>query len=114
MFPNIHLFTDGVTGTTISDGGTDMYDTGNRLNTDISGTAGIPYSDNTIIASTDFGTNGRYFTRKVPGLFVMAADLDNVSLFNITGNLGADGNGISDGAILTTNAFGSTYRGFCE
>ena len=112
LIPNMYSFLDGVTGTTISDGGNDMYDTGNRLNTNISGTAGIPYSDNTIIASTSFGATGAYFTRKVNGLFVLAADVDNITNFNITGNLGADGSGNSDGVILSQTFNGNDYRAF--
>ena len=112
LVPSLFLFTDGVTGDNISDGGNDMYDGGNRLNTNISGTGNIDYSDNVIMASTEFGPDGKYFTRKNPGLFVLAADLDNVSLFNITGNLGADGSGNSDGTILTSNLNGSTFTAF--
>ena len=112
LVPSLFLFTDGVTGSNISDGGNDMYDGGNRLNTNFSGTSNINYSDNTIISSANFGTEGQYFTRKVPGLFVLAADLDNVTLFNITGNLGADGSGNSDGAVLNTSAHGSLYTAF--
>ena len=112
LVPSLFLFSDGVTGTFISDGGNDMYDTGNILNTDISGINDISYSDNLIVNSTNFGTNGKYFTRKNPGLFMLAADLDNVSEFNITGGTGADGGGSIDGSVLTHNQFGSTYRAF--
>lgn len=93
VIPNVTIWDyDGFND--INDGINDMYDGGNILNTDI--TTGIPYSDDVILNSTDFGTTGRYFTREYPGLFVMVADLDNVSSFYITGNLGADGDGSVD------------------
>lgn len=75
----------------ISDGGFDMYDGGNYLNTNFA--TGIDYTNGTITASTAFGTTGRYFTREMSGLFVVAADLDSVTTFYISGNNGADGGG---------------------
>ena len=110
--PNKYNFIDGVTGYYISDGGNDMYDGGNQLSTNLGGA--ISYSDNLIVNSTIFGSAGRYFTRKYPGLFVMAADMQDVSYFQITGNLGADGRGNADGSILETTFNGVTYLGFVK
>lgn len=112
LIPGRYAFTDGVTGTYISDGGNDMYDGGNYLATDL-GTA-LPYSDGVILSSAKLGAGGRYFTRKYDGLFVFAADLAGVSYFEITGNLGADGFGSTDTAILTQTRAGTTYRGFVK
>jgi Zn-dependent metalloprotease len=110
LVPNIYNFSDGITGVNISDGGNDMYDGGNYLNTNLF--SSIPYSDNTIASHSAAGSSGSYFTRKNTGLFVFAADLDNVSTFSITGNLGADGNGSVDGTVLTSTINGKTYSGF--
>ncbi len=112
LIPGRHDFTDGISGTSILDGGDDMYDGGNILNTDLADS--IPYSDNQVLHSQAFGLKGRYFTRKYPGLFVLAADLDRLSHFAISGELGADGYGFvgEDELVLTEN--GITYRGFVK
>lgn len=112
LIPNRYDFFDGVSGNNISDGGNDMYDSGNFLNTNLA--TAIPYSDNTILNAAAFGPNGRYVTRKYPGLFILAADLDGVSYFELTGNLGADGSGSVDGAVLQTTVNGVTYYGFVK
>ncbi|MEM9023918.1 MAG: DUF1573 domain-containing protein [Bacteroidota bacterium] len=110
--PNRFDFSDGIFGTVIPDGGGDMYDSGNDLNTNLTTT--IFYSDNTVLANAGFGTNGRYFTRKVTGLFVMAADLDGITSFEITGNLGADGFGTATGAVINHTFGSTTYTGFVK
>lgn len=114
LIPGRFDFTDGVSGNNISDGGSDMYDNGNYLATNLS-TAYLSYSDGTILANTaSLGAGGRYFTRKHPGLFVFAAELDGVSTFNISGGLGADGAGTADGAILRRTVRGKSYAGFLK
>ena len=110
LIPDLHLFTEGVTGTSIDDGGNDMYDSGNFLNTSLGST--LAYSDNAVITSAKLGAGGTYFTRKQPGLFVFAADMDGVSTFNISGNLGADGYGSASGTSLTRSSGGRNYTGF--
>jgi subtilisin family serine protease len=109
--PNRFEFFEGVTGTGIDDGGNDMYDGGNYLGTNLGGA--IEYSDGVIRSHPLLGTNGRYFTRKYPGLFVFVADLDGVTAFNIDGNLGADGGGSVDGAVIDA-AVGDGYRAFVK
>ena len=101
--------TGGVNANNINDGTADLYDTGNFINTNISGSSNIQYSDNTIISSPSFGAGGQYFTRKVPNMWITAADLDAVSTFNISGNLGADGNGTADGFTSTITVGGENY-----
>jgi subtilisin family serine protease len=114
LIPNRFDFTDGVTGTYISDGGNDMYDSGNYLATNANPSF-IAYSDNKITAnSASLGANGRYFTRKHPGLFVFAADLDGVSTFNISGGLGADGSGSVSAAVLHHSMGGRNYAGYVK
>ncbi len=112
LVPNLYLFTEGVTGNSILDGGGDMYDGGNMLYTSIDSNASIPYSDGVVTTHGSTGPGGRYFTRKHPGLFVFAADLDGASLFRIAGDLGADGAGNATGSIFTRSANGVTYKGF--
>jgi len=96
--PNGFSFTDGVTGTSISDGGSDMYDGGNSLNTNLATL--IPYTGGAMSTHAGFG-GGSYFTHKFNNLFVMAADLVGVNMFEITGNNGADGSGTYNGFTYT-------------
>ncbi len=99
LVPDLYLFTDGERGTSIEDGGDDMYDIGNLLNTNRSTT--IPYTDRVIRAGdTAFGPGSHYFTAKYPGLFVMATAGVTLDSFSISGNVGADGFGLVDGAVL--------------
>ncbi|MFT5405001.1 MAG: hypothetical protein ACI9DF_003847 [Verrucomicrobiales bacterium] len=70
LIPNKFDFTEGVTGTFISDGGSEIYDRGNYLSNNLSAVS-LPYSDGVITpAETSLGANGRYCTKKHPGLFV--------------------------------------------
>lgn len=46
-----------------------------------------------------FGPSSSYFTNLYPGLFVMSAYNTNINTFSITGNVGADGNGIEVGTF---------------
>ena len=110
--PSKFNFTNGDIGNNISDGGNDMYDGGNYIGTNLGGP--IDYSDDVIVSSLDFGSEGAYFTRKYDGLFVLAADMNDVSYFEITGNLGADGGGVVDGSILQLNKYGIDYLGFVK
>lgn len=110
LIPNLYSFTEGVTGTNILDGGNDMYDGGNFLNTSLG--SSIAYSDNAVITNSFLGVGGTYFTRKQPGLFIFAADMNGVSTFNISGNLGADGSGAVSGTTLTRSIGGLNYTGF--
>ncbi len=107
--PNMYTFAyDGLNN--INDGGGDMYDGGNVLNTNFN--TGIPYVDDVITASTDFGPNGQYFTRELPGFFMLAADLDGVTDFYISGNNGADGSGSAAGYTFSPTVGGTTYDVF--
>ena len=112
LVPSMFTFAyDGGVGD-IGDGGSDMYDGGNRLNTNLA--TNIPYSDDAIITSTSFGTGGEYFTRHLPGLFVMVADVNSLTNFYITGNNGADGGGSVDDHTFSTSAFGDNYDVFVK
>ncbi|MEO0551682.1 MAG: S8 family serine peptidase [Bacteroidota bacterium] len=111
LIPNFYLFSDGESGNNILDGGGDMYDGGNYLSTDLE--SNINYTNSVINSSTAFGGES-YFTAKFPGLFVMTADLVGVNYFEITGNLGADGSGSVDGAVLNVSQGGRNYLGFVK
>ncbi|HET9300326.1 MAG TPA: choice-of-anchor D domain-containing protein, partial [Candidatus Polarisedimenticolaceae bacterium] len=110
--PARYLFFEGESGNTIVDGGNDMYDGGNLLGTDLGGP--VSYTDGPIVSSGVFGANGRYFTRKFPGLFVLAADLSGVTEFRIEGDLGADGGGLVDGSVLEATVGGVHYAAFVK
>jgi subtilisin family serine protease len=112
IIPQRYDFTDGEVGYEIWDGGNDMYDGGNYLGTNFGGP--LAYSNNNVAASSYFGTDGKYFTSKYPGLFVMVADMQGVYHFEITGDLGADGGGSVDGVVLTTEINGTRFLGFVK
>jgi hypothetical protein len=96
----------------ISDGGGDMYDGGNYLYTDLDI---IEYSDNVIRSGENiFGTNTEYFTRHLPGLFVLLAELDSISEFYIDGELGADGNGNVDTTRFVYEKDGLVFTGLVK
>ena len=118
LIPSRYAFTEGVTGTYIADGG-NMYDYGNYLRPN-SSYEPLSYSDNTIVAApSSLGAGGRYFTRKFDGLFVFAADIADLSGFEIDGNLGygsvfdAPSRRV-DTAILTETRGEITYKGFVK
>ena len=111
VIPNVYAFSYDGGSNYISDGGGDMYDDGNYLNTNYN--VNIDYSDNFIDnTSGAFGLDGAYFTQSYPGLFVMIADLDNVDFFKISGELGADGSGSADVAIIELPDLG--YTGYVK
>ena len=112
VIPNRFNFTDGDFSNNINDGGNDMYDGGNYLGTNLG--TNLNYSNNAIVSDAAFGAGGQYFTVKYPGLFVMAADINNVGDFNISGNNGADGGGNMDATTLTATRCGITYKGFVK
>ena len=108
LVPTRFDFSDGATGTNIPDGGNDMYDGGNILNTDLA--TSIPYTNGVVVASNaQFGTGSQYFTAKYTGLFVMVAADMSIDTFQITGNNGADGGGIAEGGMLSTTRLGRSF-----
>lgn len=130
LIPNKYNFTDEPTtsSTSILDGGNDMYDTANVMNTNrthaystvrLNGfstrlTTSIPYvhtkhtntsfvykGDGVVTdGTTAFGTGAKYVTNLYPGLFVMMAADISITEFSVTGNIGIDG-----GGTLTTDDF---------
>jgi subtilisin family serine protease len=112
VIPRRYDFTEGITGVNILDGGANLYDTGNYLNTNLDGPT--PYSNGTIRTAPMFGASERYFTRKYPGLFVLAADAAGIEDLWIGGNLGADGQGNVSGAVFEMVRNGHVWRGFTK
>lgn len=110
--PSPYYFFNGINGSSISDGGGDMYDGGNVISTDLQ--TNILYSHDAVINSLAFGANGAYFTYKGVGMWLLAADLDGINNFRITGNLGADGSGLVNASILTYQKGGKNYKGFVK
>lgn len=100
----------GVNSNYISDGGNDMYDGGNYLSTN--NNTSFSYSDNTVLSSSIFGTGGKYFTRKVDNLFVLAADMNNVSSFKVNGNYGSDGGGSYSSSTFSVTVGCKSYNCF--
>ncbi|MGH7741735.1 MAG: choice-of-anchor D domain-containing protein, partial [Candidatus Eiseniibacteriota bacterium] len=103
-------FAEGNSGTSILDGGLHMYETGNRLSTELYWS--MPYTDGAIVSSSLYGVE--YFTRKYPELFVAGLNVTTAQSFRVDGNLGAAGAGAVDGAVLSFDCFGSHYVGLVK
>lgn len=137
LIPNKYNFTDEFNAspyTSISDGGFDMYDVGNVINTNLTNAwntvktngfssrlaTSIPYThtkhsnttfsfngNGAVTAGTSrFGTGSQYVTNLYPGMFVLIATDAVITEFSITGNSGIDG-----GGLLATNDFTLTIGG---
>ena len=80
----------------ISDGGGDMYDTGNRIKTSLCSNQLAPYTDGMVpIPSECFGAGGTYMMDVRSSMMVLLAnnsDSDTLTI-SISGDLGADGGG---------------------
>jgi hypothetical protein len=88
VLPSRFDFSEGVTGSSISSGsgsGTSIFSDGNKLNTSLGGP--LAYSDGVITGTDTLGAGGRYFTRKLPGLFLFAGDLNGPAWFEVAGYL---------------------------
>ncbi|MGJ8672177.1 S8 family serine peptidase [Rubritalea sp.] len=106
VLPEPYAFTEGEIGDDISDGGRDMFNTGNEIETNYDPSP--PYSNFEVQSSNgNFGPGGSYFTAKLPGLFVLGADLDGVTHFAIDGFLG----GGSSSGTVAANEFNYTFSG---
>ncbi|MEO0628264.1 MAG: HYR domain-containing protein, partial [Bacteroidota bacterium] len=105
------LNANDVGGDFLDDGIADAYDDGNFMNTD--SVSVIPYSEGFITSSNAFGPGSAYFTQYNEGVWMMAADISQLSFYEINGQLGTS----SDGAIYTfertyTAPGGTTYYAF--
>jgi hypothetical protein len=107
MDGNNYYYYYGYQNNWIVDGGYDMYDGGNFLNTNLG--SQIMYTDGAIANSGAFGSNGSYFTHYNNGVFLMAADMNGVNNFYTSGDLGADGMGSAHGYTFTLNIGGNIF-----
>jgi len=114
-------FDAGLNSNYISDGCSDMYDGGNRLNTNLA--SSIYYTDNAVLANAAaFGTGGQYFTRVIGSnacgssatIFFWAADISGLTSISITGNNGADGSGTQNINTFNVTANAITYSCFVK
>jgi hypothetical protein len=132
----LYLFND-IGEDSISDGGDDMYDGGNRLNTDLASEIAythtqmevIPdvFSQNdeatlsvfemdgaVVVGDADFGTGSQYFTNLYPGLFTMVAKDVDITEFFITGSTGIDTNGYNTLDSYEVTVGGNEYTAFLK
>lgn len=109
---NGQTFMGGTSGNFIEDGGDNRYDEGNILTTNLFPERRVDYSDGILASSPTLGDSSRYFTLKAGPLWMLAADLNGISKFVISGGLGADGLGHVAGGQVTRTVAGITYRGF--
>jgi hypothetical protein len=108
LVPNRFNFTGGDSGTSIEDGGSDMYDVGNIISTNLA--SAIEYTGGAIVpGDAQFGPGSRYFTAKYPGLFVLAAQNVTLSQFGISGTTGTNGLGNRDQAAHSVNVNGRPF-----
>jgi hypothetical protein len=131
---SLYYFNDVADGLGIDDGGNDMYDGGNYINTNLDE---VPYThtqmsdppvndseqasisdfvmDGTVQnGDTYFGTSSQYFTNLYPGLFVMVATGTTLDWFEINGDIGSDGNGEADLLDYTLTIEGDNYSIYCK
>ena len=107
----------------ISDGGGDMYDTGNIMSTNR--LLGIEYSHTPQVNNFDapqtgtvvtdgiaFGPGSSYYTALYEACFLLVAHDISITSFEIDGNLGADGSGTATGGEFNITSGGTTYRCF--
>ena len=73
-------FTGGVTGTQLD---SPPFNGGNILKTSLGGP--LAYSDGVIASSPALGSDGRYFTLKLPGVFLFAGDFEGPAWFEAGG-----------------------------
>ena len=110
FFPNAFNFYGGQTGTCIENGGfngVQMFECGNTLNTNIGSL--IPYTISTVQAASAFGSDGKYFTAKYDGIWVMVATDCAIDTLQLGGLTGAGGLGVVDGLELPITVGGSLY-----
>ena len=108
--PSRFEFTEGDSGSSILEGGAGMFAVGNQISTNLA--SNLPYSDDRIVNSSQYGLS--YFTRKVPGLFVLGADVGAATALRVNGNLGAAGAGAADSAVLSFEFLGHSYVGLVK
>lgn len=132
----LYLFND-VGENDINDGGDDMYDGGNRLNTNLDveiaythtqmveildvfddqmeATPSMFAMDGEVVAGTTvFGAGSQYFTNLYPGLFTMVAKGVDITEFFIDGSTGIDGGGYNTVDSYQVIVGGNEYTAFLK
>lgn len=132
----LYLFND-VGEDDINDGGDDMYDGGNMLNTDLD--VKIAYTHTQMVETLDvfsdndeatpsmftmdgeivdgtakFGAGSQYFTNVYPGLFTMVAKGVDITEFFIDGSTGIDGGGYNIVNSYQVTVGGHDYTAFLK
>jgi hypothetical protein len=79
----------------ISDGGDDQYDTGNRIRTNLSAGNNISYNGGNVQIESEYfgGIDSEYVVMYNNSIFCIAATGVNITDLYYSGNLGSDGNG---------------------
>jgi alpha-tubulin suppressor-like RCC1 family protein len=104
LIPDAYQFSDGDTGININDGGNDMYDGANFINTNLA--AMLTYTNGAVAASdAQFGQGSAYFTKKYPRFWVMGADRITIESFFISGDTGADGGGAVEAGQMVIDGY---------
>lgn len=101
-------FPGGESGTQIDAGGaagSNPFAGGNILRTNLGGP--LAYSDRTVVSSSLLGSDGRYFTLKLPGLFLFCGDADGPATFEISGF--ASSNTVAHDRSITLNRAGNDW-----
>ncbi len=130
VLPNAYAFNyDGNnynSSNLIYDGGRDMYDAGNILQSPLQNngaldywpgvaTAMIPYTNGQLANGDDaYGTDSSYYTIEGSGVFVLSVRNATVDRAWISGNLGADGSGAVVGNAFEVTFEGATYQVFTK
>jgi hypothetical protein len=94
----------------ISDGGQDQYDTGNRITTNLF--EGIDYNDGAIVANgvAAFGAGSSYSFVYQPGIFGLLVTGNSATYISTEGGSGADGESTTDtGHLYYPGSPGATY-----
>lgn len=61
-----------------------------------------------------FGEDSSYFTNHYPGLFTLVAKSIIIGGFKIDGNIGADGNGLVETAVVTVPGYSKDYTAYVK
>ncbi|KAK3276025.1 hypothetical protein CYMTET_15878 [Cymbomonas tetramitiformis] len=110
---SLYPFSDGTSGTCISDGGYDMYDCGNKINiksTTSTWSNDLAYTQSLGLTSTG-NSDITYITYKSSYIWLAAFESNsgNIMEYKTTGNNGADGGGSVSYGALGASSTGGYY-----
>mmetsp|Transcript_50458 Transcript_50458/g.96398 ORF Transcript_50458/g.96398 Transcript_50458/m.96398 type:complete len:179 (-) Transcript_50458:642-1178(-) len=111
--PSLYPFTDGTSGTSISDGGNDMFDGGNILLVKAVGhavSARLAYRQSISLASAGSG-DVTYTTYKHQAAGIFDSASDGIEVLETQGNNGADGGGTTVWGELGASSSNSNFVG---